>query len=47
MFSLPEGIDGAAIAAELFSLAAPFVAIGFMIAAGFMIVGILKNAGKI
>ena len=46
MISLPEGFDAAALATEVFGIAAPFVAIGFIIACGFLIVNILRNAGK-
>ena len=46
MITLPEGFDGAALAAEMFALATPFVGIGFIIACGFLIVNILRNAGN-
>lgn len=43
MINLPAGFDGATFVAELFSAAAPFVGVSFLIAAGLLIHNILKN----
>lgn len=37
MITLPAGFDGVAFVAELFGIAAPFVGISFLIAAGILI----------
>ena len=46
MIQLPEGFDVSALFADLFGIAAPFVGVAFMIACGFLISNILKNAPK-
>lgn len=46
MIQLPEGFNVSSLYADLFSIAAPFVGIAFMIAAGFLISNILKKAPK-
>ncbi len=43
MITLPPGFDAAAFASELYSAAAPFAAIAFMIAVGFMLIRILNR----
>ena len=46
MIQLPEGFNASLLFADLFGIAAPFVGIAAMIAAGFLISNILKNAPK-
>lgn len=43
MINLPAGFEGATFVAELFSAAAPFIGVSFLIAAGMLIVNILRN----
>jgi len=43
MITLPEGFDAAQLFADLFTLAAPFVGIAFLIACGFLITNYLKS----
>jgi hypothetical protein len=43
MITLPQDFDTAQLFADLFALAAPFVAVAFIVACGFLIVGILKT----
>jgi hypothetical protein len=43
MISLPEGFDAAALMNDFFSLAAPFVGIGFIIACGTLIINYFKT----
>jgi len=43
MISLPPGFDAALFASELYDAATPFVAIGFIIACGFLLIKILNR----
>lgn len=43
MISLPEGFDAAVLMNEFFSIAAPFVGIGFIIACGILIINYFKT----
>jgi len=44
MIQLPEGFDATALFNDFFELAAPFVGIALLIACGFLIINMLKNA---
>ena len=46
MIQLPEGFNASSLYFDFFGLAAPFAGIAFMIACGFLISNILKNAPK-
>ncbi len=43
MITLPEDFDAAQLFTDLFALAAPFVAVAFLIACGLLIANILKT----
>ncbi len=43
MINLPEGFNGAALVADFFGTAAPFIGISFTIACGILIVNTLRN----
>ena len=43
MIKLPEGFDAAALFADFFAAAAPFVGISFVIAVGILIVNYFKS----
>ena len=46
MIQLPEGFNASSLYADFFGLAAPFAGIAFIIACGFLIANMLKNAPK-
>ena len=46
MIQLPEGFNAADLFTELFHLAAPFAGIALLIACGFLISTMLRNAPK-
>lgn len=46
MIQLPEGFNATSLYADFFGLAAPFAGIAFIIACGFLIANMLKNAPK-
>lgn len=46
MILLPDGFNAAALFADFFRLAAPFVCVAFLIACGMVINNIFKNAPK-
>ncbi|MCB2216110.1 hypothetical protein [Desulfofustis glycolicus] len=43
MITMPQDFDTAQLITDLFALAAPFVAIAFIVACGFLIANILKT----
>jgi hypothetical protein len=43
MITLPQGFDASQLITDLFALAAPFVAVAFIVACGFLIVNILRS----
>ena len=43
MITLPANFDVVALVGDFFSLAAPFVGIGFLIGGGYLILTILRN----
>ena len=46
MIQLPEDFNVSSFYADLFGIAAPFAGIAFIIACGFLIANMLKNAPK-
>lgn len=46
MIQLPDGFDAAGVFTALFHLAAPFAGIALLIACGFLISNMLRNAPK-
>jgi len=46
MIQLPVDFDVSSLFADLFTLAAPFIGIAFVVACGFLISNILKNAPR-